>query len=152
MGDLFRAAAGDEDASAAAVFGMLAAAAGMMLRPEEKNEPFGPMLVLPDGRRSPAPSDFRGQPEEVLATAAQAAKHPALRARLTDLCWVLDRKKGKLGSGAVAAYTDVVKRVDDGLLTFPFDEGQGALKHDARGLLRRAPHVSSLLLGAWPQL
>lgn len=142
LGDLFGAAAGDEDTSAAAVFSMLAAAAGMMLRPDEKNEPFGPMLVLPDGRRSPAPTDFRGQPEEVLATAAEAAKHPALKARLVDLCWVLDLKKGKLGSAAVAAYTDVVKRVDDGSLTFPFDDGQGALKHDARDLLRRALHIA----------
>lgn len=142
LGDLFRAAAGDENTPAAAVFSMLAAAAGMMLRPEQKNEPFGPMLVLADGRRSPAPSDFRGQPEDVLVVAAETAQHPALKARLADLCWVLDRKKGKLGAAAVAAYTDVVKRVDDGSLMFPFDEGQGALKHDARNLLRRALHIS----------
>jgi hypothetical protein len=142
LGDLFRAAAGEtEDTPAARVFRILSAATGMSFRPKERNEPFGAMVVFEDGRRSPIPSDFQGAPAEVFVAVAERAEHPALRARLADLCWVLDRKKGKLAGAAVAAYVDIVRRVDRGSLEFPFDKGQGALKHDARDLLRRALQI-----------
>ena len=142
LGDLFRAAAGEtEDTPAARVFRMLSAATGMLFKPRERNEPFGAMVVFEDGRRSPIPSDFRGAPAEVIAAAAEGASHPALKARLADLCWVLDRRKGKMAAAAVAAYVDIVRRADRGTLEFPFEKGDGALKHDARDLLRRALQI-----------
>jgi hypothetical protein len=112
----------------------------MSFKPKDRNEPFGAMMVM-EGRRSPIPSDFQGVLAEVLGAAAERAVHPALKARLADVCWVLDRKKGKLAAVAAAAYVDVVRRVDSGSLEFPFDKGQGALKHDARDLLRRALQI-----------
>jgi hypothetical protein len=142
LGDLFRRASGDDDMPSPRVFRMLSAACGMLLRPNEKNDPFGAMMIFADGRRSPVPSDFRGAPIEVLSSVAEKAKHPALRARLGDLCWFLDRKKGKMASSAIAAYVDIVKGVDTGALAFRYDEGGGALKHDARDLLRRALHLA----------
>ncbi|UPJ95040.1 DUF4209 domain-containing protein [Bradyrhizobium sp. 172] len=139
LGDLFRKAAGEtEDTPAARVFRMLSAVAGMLFRPKDRSEPFGAMMVWADGRRSPVAGDFRGPPVEVLSAMAQRATHPALRARLSDLCWFLERRRADSGTAAVAAYVEILRKVDSGALAFRFDDGKGALKHDARDLLRRA--------------
>ncbi|MET3907060.1 hypothetical protein ABID59_001391 [Bradyrhizobium sp. S3.3.6] len=142
LGDLFRKAADEtEDAPAARVFRMLSAVAGMLFRPKDRGEPFGAMVIFADGRRSPVAADFRGPPVEVLSTTALRATHPALRARLSDVCWFLERKRADLGTAAVAAYVDILKKVESGALSFRSDDGKGALKHDARDLLRRALQI-----------
>jgi hypothetical protein len=149
LGDLFRAAAGPvgekgelPDTPSARVFNMLAAVTGMMFKPQEPNEPFGAMAMFSDGRRSAQPSDFRGPPVEVLADMAARSKHPVLRARLADTCWLLDRKRGALAASAAEAYVEIVQKVDGGTLRFRFDKDDGALTFDARDLLRR-----TLLIG-----
>ena len=65
-------AAPDEnhETPAVRVFSMLAAATGMHLKSQDANEPFGPMVVRPDGLRSAAPSDFRGEPIAMLSEMA----------------------------------------------------------------------------------
>jgi len=99
LGQRFRAAAesttadGSPETPATRVFSMLAAVMGMHLKSQEPNEPFGPMVVWADGRRSAAPGDLRGEPVEVLAQMVLRAKHSVLRARLADVCWLLDRKR-----------------------------------------------------------
>ena len=144
LGELYRAAAGDVHADGAPetpalrVFAMLSAVLGMHFKPEQPNEPFGAMVVFADGRRSATPADFRGAPVDVLAEMAERAKHPALQARLADACWLIDRKRGQLGARAAAAYVEIVKQVDAGALKFRFDKDYGALKFEARDLLRRA--------------
>jgi hypothetical protein len=139
LGDLFRVAAGEtDDTPAARVFRMLSAVAGMLFRPKDRSEPFGAIVVFADGRRSPVAADFQGPAVEVLSAVAQRATHPALRARLSDLCWFLERKRTDLGTAAVAAYVDILRKVDSGALAFRFDGDKGVLKHDARDLLRRA--------------
>jgi hypothetical protein len=142
LGELLRAAAGEvDDTPPARVFRMLSAATGMLFRPKDRNEPFGAMVVFADGRRSAVPADFRGPPVEVLSAMAERATHPVLRARLSDLCWFLDRRRTVLGIAAVAAYVDIVRKVDSGALEFRFDDGKGALKYNARDLLRRALQI-----------
>jgi hypothetical protein len=96
------------------------------------------MAVFADGRRSAVLSDFRGEATEVLAEMAALAKHPVLRARLADTSWLLDRKKGQLAATAAEAYVEIVRKVDSGALKFRFDKDHGALKFEARDLLRRA--------------
>ena len=86
----------------------------------------------------PFSADFRGSHVETLANMAERAKHRTLRARLADIAWLLERRRSPLGVTAVAAYVDTIKKVDKGELAFRFDKGRGALKHDARDLLRRA--------------
>ncbi|MEO6843150.1 MAG: hypothetical protein ABI192_20590 [Bradyrhizobium sp.] len=148
LGQQFRAAieniAGEESPAtpAARVFSMLTAVMGMFLKAQETNEPFGPMVAWADGRRSATPADFRGEPAEALAAMAERAKHPVLRARLADVCWLLDRKRVSLGMLAISAYVEIVKQVDDGALKFQFDKDQGALKFEARDLLRRALSIA----------
>jgi hypothetical protein len=144
----FRAAAesaavdGSPETPAARIFSMLAAVMGMYLKAKEPNEPFGPMVVWAEGRRSAAPGDFRGEPVAVLAQMAACAKHPVLRARLADVCWLLNRKQPQLGRTAISAYVDIVKQVDSGALKFQFDNDRGALKYEARDLLRRALSIA----------
>ena len=151
LGELYRAAAsaGEDNVSAAnaaevRVFSMLSAVLEMRLKPGERNDPFGPMAVHLDGRRSAIPGDFRGR-TEMLAELAERAQHPVLRARLADVCWLLERKRAQLGTIAVAAYFDIVKKVDAGELKFRFDSGRGAFKHDARDLLRRTLQICRTL-------
>jgi len=148
LGQQFRAAMestaadGSPETPAARVFSMLAAVMGMYLKSQEPNEPFGPMVVWAEGRRSAAPGDFRGEPVAVLAQMAACAKHPVLRARLADVCWLLDRKRAQFGRAAISAYVEIVKQVDSGALKFRFDNDRGALKYEARDLLRRALSIA----------
>jgi hypothetical protein len=147
LGDLFHAAmkaneaAGDANTSAARVFSALSAVAGMHFKPHERNEPFGPMVTFTDGRRSAIPSDFRGEHANLLADMATRTKNPVLRARLADVCWLLDRKRGNLGGLAVAAYVEAVEKVDSGALKFRFSNKTGALQHGVRDYLRRAVDI-----------
>jgi hypothetical protein len=99
LGQQFRAAIdnavsdGNPETPAARVFSMLTSAMGMHLKAKEPNEPYGPMVAWADGRRSATPSDFRGEPLDVLAQMAAHAKHPVLRARLADVCWLFCAEK-----------------------------------------------------------
>jgi hypothetical protein len=142
LSELFRGAANGADGaaldvSATRIFGILAAVTGMHFKPQDPNEPFGPMFVF-EGRRSAISADFQGPAVDLLATIAERAKHPVLRARLADVCWLLDRKRGRLGLMAAAAYVEIVEKAQSGSLKFRFDKDRGVLKFEARDLLRRA--------------
>lgn len=147
LSDLFHAArqstAGSPDPTdtpASRVFTMLAAVTGMHFKPHEWNEPFGPRLVLADGGRSAIPSDFRAH-VDLLADMADRAANPVLRARLGDVCWLLDRKRGRLAIAAIAAYADIVQRADRNELMYRFANEVGALQYDSRDYLRRALQI-----------
>lgn len=127
------------------VFAILAAITGMYFKPDDRNEPFGPMTTLADGRRSPAAADFRGEPVATLAELAKRATNPVLRARLSDVCWTLERKRAQMGSAAVAAYVEIVRRVDAGELKFSFDAERGVLKHAVLDYTRRALDIGRAL-------
>ncbi|WP_445219856.1 hypothetical protein ACKWRH_06855 [Bradyrhizobium sp. Pa8] len=144
LSDLFSAAGGPigsngelPDTAAARVFHMLTAATGMMFRSKEPNEPFGALMVTADGRRTALPVDFRGPPAEVLAEMARRATHPVLRARLADICWVVD-PKAQLAAVAAESYANIVAKVDVDELRFRGEDDRGVLTYDARDLLRRA--------------
>ncbi len=135
----FGSAAGGElpNTPAARLFHMLEAATGMTFRASEPNEPFGAMMVRSDGHRTALPVDFRGPAAEVLAAMAVRAKHPVLRARLSDICWVLDRN-AQLAAIAAEAYAEIVAKVSVGQLRFRGENDEDALTYEARDLLRRA--------------
>ncbi|MBM7404967.1 MULTISPECIES: DUF7380 domain-containing protein [Sphingomonas] len=79
------------------------------LRVHDRAEPFGPMFQGPGGRTCTA-SDFRGEQSTILAEFAATVDHPVLRARLADLAWYNDRKRGDVGKLAVEAYCEIIKR------------------------------------------
>jgi hypothetical protein len=128
----------------ARVFNMLWAITSMHFKPNEPNEPFGPMMSFADGRRSAVPTDFRGEPLEVVAWMAERATNLVLRARLCDMCWLLDRKRAALAVQAISSYVEVVRLVDQKLLTFQFqeDDQDQAISHSARDILRRALQIA----------
>lgn len=125
------------------VFNALSSILGMHFRPEQKNEPFGPMVTFADGRRSATLEDFRGTQLDVLAYMANRATNPIVRARLCDVCWLLDRKRVALGTTALASYVEIVRKADAGQLRWRFqDENEdGGLQHEAHTHLRRALHI-----------
>jgi hypothetical protein len=142
LGDLYRAILRDPapspETATFRVYSMLASVLGMQFKANEPNEPFAAVMVWADGRRSAIPSDFRGL-VDVLAEMAGRAEHPVLRARLADLVWLLDRKRGRLGIAAATAYVEIISRVDASSLKFQFDKDEiGALRHEARDLLKRS--------------
>ena len=128
------------------VFSMLWALTGMHFRPQDPNEPFGPMSTRADGGRSAIPSDFRCA-VDVVAYMAGRAVNPALRARLCDVTWLLDRKRSALGTLGVSSYIEIVQLVDQSILKFPhYSENEDqALSRPACDLLRRALQIGNLI-------
>ena len=147
LSDMYRAASTPLDGSAdlgaessRRVFAMLAAVTGMHFKPNDRNEPFGPMVTFADGRRSAIASDFRSH-VDLIADLAGRAKNPVLRARLSDLCWILERKRGNLGLAAISAYTEIVERTDRQELKLRFAKEGGALEPDIRDYLQRSLQI-----------
>ncbi len=140
-GQAVHAAEGALDTPEARLFVMLSAVTGMHFNPHERDEPFGPMLAMADGRRSAIPADFRGTHVDLLADMAMRATNPVLRARLADVAWLLDRRRGKLGGVAITAYLDTIEALEAGTLKFPHGDGAGALEQGAREYLYRALHI-----------
>lgn len=129
---------GDEAAAPAArAFAMLAAVTDFQFHPNDRNAPYGARLISGD-RRSAIPEDFRGESLLVLADAAERAKNPVLRARLSDVCWLLERKRHNLGKAAVASYVAVVEALGSGRLKDAFERDDPMLGLTARDTLRRA--------------
>ena len=128
--------AGAPDTPEARVFTMLSAVTGMHLKADEREEPYGPLMTLADGSRTAVLADFRNGHVDLLAEIAMRCRNPVLKARLADVCWVLDRRRGRLGAVAIAAYIDTIESVEREKLKFVGGDG-GALEH-ANVLLLRA--------------
>lgn len=129
------------DTPEARLFVLLSAVTGMHLKPHEREEPFGPMMAMADGRRSAIPADFWDDHIDLLADMAMRAANSVLRARLADVAWLLDRRRGKLGGIAITAYIDTIEGLETGALKLPYSDSAGALEHGARDLLCRALHI-----------
>ncbi len=148
--EAYRAAAQKSDVAQGApdspdtrIFNMLWALTSMHFKPNEPNSPFGPMMALSDGSRSAIPTDFRGEPLEVVAWMAERAINPILRARLCDTCWLLDPKRAALAILAISSYVQVVQMVDQKLLMFQFqnDDIDQTISHGTCKILRRALQI-----------
>jgi tetratricopeptide (TPR) repeat protein len=68
---------------------LLANATSMMLSPASVTNPFKPMLLLSDGRRSALPSDFAPGDVKLLTHFLELIDNPWLKARLSDMAWLL---------------------------------------------------------------
>lgn len=91
---LFEAAqAALPDVPRAAALDYLAKICSMMLEPDEPAVLFKAMLVTPTGR-SMLPEDLKRADIDLLAELAPTVRHPWLRARLADLVWLRNRRKG----------------------------------------------------------
>ncbi|MBW8301289.1 MAG: hypothetical protein K0M60_16960 [Hydrogenophaga sp.] len=126
----------DSNENYAVVYAVLSALCGFHFRPNDVSDPYGPM-VQTDDKRSAIPEDFRAN-ADVVALMAETATDPTLKARLSDVAWLLNRRRVDLGLAAISAYCQTVRDVAAGVRKFPFEEANSPYSARARDLLKRA--------------
>jgi hypothetical protein len=99
----------------AKVYGLLSAVCGIHLNPAERATVWIPGSSF-GNRRTLIPSDVRGTQSDVLEVVLGRAKHPALRARLADVVWSNDLRKGAMAKVAIEAYCECVEGLISGTL------------------------------------
>lgn len=114
-------AAGDPKAQR--IFGLLADVCNLHFKPDNANDPYGPSFVVED-RRSAIPADFRGDALLVLTKLADLIATAPLKARILDVCWLLDRRNVAAGQAAIKSYRETISGIIDGSLKArAWDEG-----------------------------
>ena len=87
----------------ASAFSFLDDIMSMMLTADTPGVPFKPLIEW-GNRRSAIPGDFRDH-VDLLVLLSEEAEHRLLRARVADLVWLLDRKRGvRFANLAIEAY------------------------------------------------
>ena len=125
------------------VFAMLGAVSSFYFKPHEPEEPFGPAIQFGD-RRTAQPSDFVGAPAITLAGQVECFRNPAIRARVADLVWLLDRKQASAASAAIDAYVELVISVCNGDKNFR--DGENAIDSvEIAEHLRRAVQIGKAI-------
>lgn len=124
----------------ARVYGLLGAIASMHYRAHDRGEPYGPMLQMED-RRSIVPDDLRGEQTDVLAGIAADIKNAGLRARIADIVWLNDRKRGDMAVLAVTSILEASRLVKEGKADL-FRGEEAANVMNMGGLLRRACQIA----------
>ena len=133
------AQSGDEGATR--VFGLLAQVTRMHFKPDDGTEPYGPMMVLAEGTRSMIPSDLRGGQSAVFAAIAPGLQNPGLKARLSDVAWLNDRKLYAMAQLAIDAYCDAVQAVLEGKSEL-FRNNRSASSRGGTDMLCRACRIA----------
>jgi len=122
---------------------VLAAVCSYHFKPEDRSEPYGPMMTMGD-QRTPIPSDLLREQRDVLSQVVERVEHPALRARMADICWMLNRRDATSGLVAVESFSECVRLVLDGEGKFEYDEANPA-GHSAEQQLTRATVIARAL-------
>ena len=92
-------------ARTAAALRLLADACSMMLDSDNPTRPFRPWWVDADGRSGPDLYSFTPDAIALFAEVAPDTRHPALRARLADIVWCRDPRRGReFADLAIEAY------------------------------------------------
>lgn len=78
-------------------------ATSAMLRPEDWDEPFKPMIVW-DGQRSALPDDLSGTQLDLLRRTLPLVEQRPMRARLADVLWMADRSDHTMLGLAIDSY------------------------------------------------
>ena len=125
------------------VFRFLSEIAGIYLNPAERGRIWGPGGSS-GNQRSMIPSDIRGEQSDVLEAVLPRVEHPALRARIADIVWTNDMRKGGVAKTAIHAYCDFVEGLMDGSLkaAYPVD-GRDLI--DAQTPAHRALQIASAI-------
>ncbi|MFG1364054.1 DUF4209 domain-containing protein [Xanthobacter versatilis] len=142
LSDVFHTASKQEglDPGSARTFRMVGGLSSMMLQAESSAEPFRPILVWADGRRSSALQDFRPC-VSVVAAIAERSQHPAIIARAADVTWMLQRHRHDMGRLAFDAYGRLLDEVAAGKLRFEHETEQEGGRLGI-GVLRRCVTIA----------
>ena len=100
-------AADCDELAKAKVLRLLGDACSMRIVPEKPNEPFVPWIEVA-GQRSTMPDDFTQNDIDFFASVIDSIAHPLLKARLSDLIWMTERKRGvKYALIAIDSYMEI---------------------------------------------
>ncbi len=132
----------DGNEQEAIVYAALSALCGFHFKPNDIHDPYGPMLQF-EGKRSAIPEDFRAT-KDAVATMAETATDTTLKARLSDVAWLLNRRRVDLGLAAISAYCETVSSVATGAKRFRFEKSNSPYSSQARDLLKRALSLATL--------
>jgi len=122
----------------------LAGAVGLLLRPADQGAPWGPRYVSDDWRM-PAVEDFAPM-VEVFELLSEQLNHPGLKARIADIGWTNDRKRGVAARRAVDAYVLCTDRLLDGAATERYGVSDG-VSFEALTWAQRALQLALRLTG-----
>jgi hypothetical protein len=109
----FRAVAEQQHQPALA---LLAGLSNYHFDPDNRTEPFRPMMVFGD-RRSLVPTDLLPDQITELYQVAPSVMNIGLRARIADVVWVLQRRRMDMAELAIQSYCECVISVRDGTAT-----------------------------------
>ncbi len=103
--------AGDEKTEE--VFSLLGAICSFHFKPDDKNEPFGPMMLITTGR-SAIPDDISDGHIQILHELLPDVKDPEMRARIADVIWLRKRdyKTAELAIGSYLESASVLENPD----------------------------------------
>jgi len=99
-----------DDEAQKRVLGVASSIMQMMPRLRRAGDPYGPMWEM-DGRRSLIPTDFQGRQRDELERLLPNLQHPAVLARVADLCWLLRRRSTTAAIAALHAYSTLLDRI-----------------------------------------
>ena len=128
---------------AAKVYSRLGEILSIHLNPLDQLEPFVPIYKA-NNQRSMIPSDLAGENSRALAEIAPNTTNHGLRARLSDIAWLNDRKMANMAKLAIHSYCEVVEVAVNEQRVFSSDEQIT----DARivcDLLRRACQIAQAI-------
>jgi hypothetical protein len=126
--------------AASRVYAMICAICGFHFKPNDENEPFGPVMRTSEGR-TPIPDDYRTK-ISVIIPYKNAFESIAVTARINDVIWLLDRKQVESAILAIDSYLLLVRH--DG------EQGPAALSYRRAEYLQRALQIASSLGSAGP--
>lgn len=76
-------------------------------KPEERGEPYGPMMVLSDGSRTAIPEDYSGAQTDAFFEILSRVGNLPLRTRLADIVW-LNSRRPAAAEIAIAGYVGIM--------------------------------------------
>lgn len=121
------------------VYRLLGSVCGLHFRVEDRSQVFGAMMSFGNSRTS-IPEDWLGEQNDYFYEILNEIEHPALRARLADIVWLNDRKKGQAASVAIAAYCDCVQKLADRTFEARFRD-QNNVSMEEVDLIERASKI-----------
>ena len=123
------------------VYSLFSALCSIHLNPAERGNVWSPGMSF-GPRRSLIPSDVRGAQCNSLEEKLPTIKHPGLRARLADVVWSNDLRKGAAAKIAIDAYCECIDGLVSGHLV-PAHEVDALYLIDAQRLAHRALQIAS---------
>ena len=94
------------------VFQILKKVCQIHFKPDDNAEPYGPMGVS-HNQRTMIPSDLKGDQSKVFSEVVSDIRNPGLRARLSDIAWLNNRKLPNTAREAIRAYCEAIQLVRD---------------------------------------